>query len=250
MFACTACCAEKQSTTVLTIDPLSEKISEKTPPNDEKTRSAVTVTAYDNRDPERDPEQMQPNAPEVEADVSATKPTYKEFRVEATKGRNGGVWGVDLDLLGGKALNILSIRPGCIQEYNRAAAAGEQLQYLDYITEVNGVADDVQKLLKAIKVADRLVMRILRTTPFRVTLQQGPGENFKKALAHADRSTTLTFQEVPSLVEEWNASHPYLKIQQYDRVLEVNGVTTDCVLMLEKLEQQSLSLMILPSSRP
>lgn len=273
MFAGCACCAEQPNNKVLTVDALTEKppasssepavtaeqpplvqqVEPQADPPPEAHRSSPpatvpTVSAFDTRTPEPDPEQMQSIAEEPIDD--SQPPTFKEFRLIAGKGNSDGIWGMDLDLLGGKALQVINIRQGCIQDYNRTAPPDEQLQRLDFITEVNTVQGDVQKLLKAIKLAKKLDMKVLRTTPYRVILQQDPGDDFKKALVHADRSTTLTFQEVPSSMEKWNAAHPNLKVRQYDRIVEVNGASENCAQMLERLEDSSLRMLILPAWRP
>jgi hypothetical protein len=165
------------------------------------------------------------------------------FAVVVTRvSSSGGPVGLDLDLLDGESALVVDVTPGVLHHgEGKVNRTGENhfMQEHDRILEVNGARGvvDLVARLKEDSVWNLLVQRPLR---FTVQITKGKAASLGLELCHADNGTSLLISKVlEGPMQDWNASHPELRVKTGDRIVGVNGIRGPAELLLRSSKGES-----------
>lgn len=181
---------------------------------------------------------------------NVVQPLPKPFEFRATIERKPGIiLGFELDLLDGVRAQVCTIRPGVVEDYNKAGAGEEAIKTTDYIVEVNGAKGKAQDLYRKLKKGEGAIDLLLRRCPtYIVRVQQKVKDgSLIDTLKRAREGVSLLLLEVHDVFKDWNAANPLRNVRKHDRILEVNGVSMNTTKMLEEL-QDAIHLVLVMQS--
>jgi hypothetical protein len=170
----------------------------------------------------------------------------EEFLVCVDK-PTGGITGLELDPLDKKTMQVCNVRAGVIRSYNSTAAPDAQVKAGDVIVAVNGFRGDSREMIKRFQEDVTIELVLMRPKPWRVNIKQKAGE-LLSSLKCAASGISLLLVEVPSMLDQHNASNPSRALRQDDRIVNVNGVERDVRKMLEQVDRSTeLDMLIIRS---
>jgi len=182
-------------------------------------------------------------------DADGPLPAPFEFKVTVEKTTGCSILGFELDLLDGQRAQVCSVKPGVIQNYNETVDEKFKIQSRDWVLEVNGVSGNVQDMYKKLKGDAYVSLLLRRTATFVVNVRQKEKDgSLGLSVKRAAAGVSLLLLEVHDVFKEWNAQHPRRAVKKFDRIMEVNGVSSNTSQMVEEL--QSASMLKLLFMRP
>lgn len=177
-----------------------------------------------------------------------------EFLISLERLKGGRVLGVSFDALDRSALRVAGLAEdvasagSLVGEYNASAPSNLQLSAGDYIMEVNGIREDIGQMVAELRTKDKLDIVVRRPQEFMVTLQRSR-QPLGMFLHYSDESKALVIGEVADgAVKDWNLSRDDKQVLKRDRIVAVNGVSSNVGEMLKALGQEGVQNLLI--SRP
>eukprot|EP00929_Paragymnodinium_shiwhaense_P001918 TRINITY_DN102122_c0_g1_i1.p1 TRINITY_DN102122_c0_g1~~TRINITY_DN102122_c0_g1_i1.p1 ORF type:complete len:272 (-),score=76.98 TRINITY_DN102122_c0_g1_i1:167-982(-) len=199
--------------------------------------------------------QSPPQEPKCEEKATdAEKVAWKEHQQEEfeialdLERELGKETGLDWDGSDGETLLVLAVRRGPFEDWNNAHDAKARVKHLDRIVEVNGISGNSPRMETTLKSCKNLRLRLRRPKEFIVQLDKaGRGRTAKIGLdiTHSAMESLHIKRVKEGLVNEWNSMHPELKVENGDRIIEVNKVRGDSQRLLEVIStEDELQLLV------
>jgi hypothetical protein len=176
---------------------------------------------------------------------SGFAPVPFEFRVNVRR-LPGSMLGLELDLLDEAQAQVVDVKPGLVNDYNQTAPRDEQVRSRDWIVEANGRRGSLTEIHRRLKRDEHLDLVIRRCAAFPVQIrQEGPGNDLGLELKRAAAGLSLQIVDTRNVFRDWNATNPLRAVKNFDRIVEVNGVTNDTARMMDQMNSAlDLRLMI------
>jgi len=173
---------------------------------------------------------------QVEAVVEETSPffTLKMARVK------GLPIGLDVDMLDGVSLIVDRIKDGGFVKSWNEENPDMALQVHDRIIEVNETRFKAQALAAELHHATVWDLKISRPEPVSVSVEHESKATFGVDL-FPSRGALLIVKIGDGFLHDWLVANPSASVQQYDRIIQINGVRGNSHKLLRALHASSTS---------
>eukprot|EP00927_Polykrikos_kofoidii_P004237 TRINITY_DN11683_c1_g1_i1.p1 TRINITY_DN11683_c1_g1~~TRINITY_DN11683_c1_g1_i1.p1 ORF type:complete len:307 (-),score=45.70 TRINITY_DN11683_c1_g1_i1:282-1202(-) len=179
------------------------------------------------------------NECKMETDLQLDMQRHREYSVVIKKSF-GEKLGVDVDTADGTTLKVLEVTGGAVGKWNEANLRRD-IRPGDKIVGINGVYESQARLLEECKKSSLMSLKIRREETFRVTLNRSPTLTLGVDVDVEKAPFALTVLAVKGgLVAAWNEACLKSIVRPADRIVQVNGISSNVNAMLEQCTHASV----------